>query len=240
MDFPQNLKKEIENVANREKSITLQRFFKTKKGQYGEGDIFLGITVPESRKIAKKYSNLSLEEIKILLESKIHEERLIGLLILVNNYEKNVETRKEIFDFYIDNAKFINNWDLVDQTADKIAGRFLFDFGKDYSIYKGLLKKLAESDNLWERRIAIISTFYFIKNNQFQETLKIAEILMKDEHDLIQKAVGWMLREIGKRDLRILENFLKYNYKSMPRTMLRYAVEKFSEDKRQSYLKGEI
>ena len=228
------LKEELAKKANQDKAKILQRFFKTGKGEYGEGDIFLGITVPESRKIAKKYSDLSYNNIRNLLESKIHEERLIALLILVNNYNKNIEKRNEIFDFYIENINNINNWDLVDLTADKIVGSFLFE--KD----KNILYKLAKSSNLWEKRIAIISTFHFIKNNEFSDTLKIAEILLNDKRDLIHKAVGWMLREIGKRNLKVEEEFLKKYYKNMPRTMLRYAIEKFSEVKRKVYLNRKI
>ena len=222
-------------MENKEKAKVLKRFFKTDKGEYGEGDIFLGLTVPESRKIAKKYSSLSLEEVKSLLESKIHEERLIALLILVNNYQKSNENiKKEIYNFYLKNTDKINNWDLVDLTADKIIGDYLLNNKKD------ILYKLAKSDNLWERRVSIISTFQFIKNNEFKDVLNIAEILLRDKHDLIHKAVGWMLREIGKRNLEALESFLNKHYRSMPRTMLRYAIEKFQEDKRQAYLKGEI
>ena len=230
----QSLKEDLKTLENKEKAKIFQRFFKTGKGQYGEGDIFLGITVPESRALAKKYSNFALEEIKILLESRIHEKRLIALLILVNNYQKNKEKQEEIYNFYLSNTKRINSWDLVDLTADKIIGNYLFDKPKD------ILFELAKSNNLWERRISIISTFHFIKNNQFQETLKISHILLNDKHDLIHKAVGWMLREIGKRNQSIEEEFLKNNYKSMPRTMLRYAIEKFPEDKRLVYLKGNI
>ncbi len=230
-----NLRIEILSMENKEKAKVLKRFFKTDKGEYGEGDIFLGLTVPESRKIAKKYSSLSLEEVKSLLESKIHEERLIALLILVNNYQKSNENiKKEIYNFYLKNTDKINNWDLVDLTADKIIGDYLLNNKKD------ILYKLAKSDNLWERRVSIISTFQFIKNNEFKDVLNIAEILLRDKHDLIHKAVGWMLREIGKRNLEALESFLNKHYRSMPRTMLRYAIEKFQEDKRQAYLKGEI
>ena len=230
-----DLKDDIKKEANPEKAKILQRFFKTGKGEYGEGDIFLGITVPQSREIAKKYISIQLEEINLLLQSKIHEERLIALLILVENYKKSTQKDKElIFNFYLNNAKYINNWDLVDLTADKIAGHYLYDKPKD------ILYKLAKSDNLWKKRISIISTFYFIKNNEFNETLKISEILIKDNHDLIQKAVGWMLREIGKRSPETEEEFLNKHYRIMPRTTLRYAIEKFPESKRQAYLKGKI
>ncbi len=233
MMYLESLKEDIKKAANKKRAKVLQKFFKTGKGEYGEGDIFLGITVPETRKIAKKYINLDILSIDFLLNSRIHEERLLALLILVENYKKSNDERKyQILDFYLKNTKKINNWDLVDLTADKILGDYLNDKPKD------VLYNLARSSNLWERRIAIISTFYFIKNNQFDETLKIAEILLKDKHDLIQKAVGWMLREIGKRNQQTLKDFLKINYKNMPRTTLRYAIEKFPEEERLEYLKG--
>ncbi len=229
------LHQELKALANPQKAKLLQRFFKTGKGQYGEGDIFLGIMVPQSRNLAKKYSNLPFEEIKRLLESRFHEERLVALLILVHNYKKSSEENKEkIFNFYIENTKYINNWDIVDLSAHKIIGNHLKD--KD----KSILYKLAKSSNLWQKRISIISTFYFINNNEFQDSLNIAEILLSDSHDLIQKAVGWMLREIGKKDIQVLEQFLKKHYKKMPRTTLRYAIERFPEETRQRYLKGEI
>ncbi len=227
------LKKETLSKANPEKARILKTFFKTGKGEYGEGDSFLGITVPESRKIAIKYSHLSLSDINELLESKIHEERLVALLILVNNYKSSQE-KENIFNFYLKNTKYINNWDLVDLSADKIVGDHLIN--KD----KSILYNLAKSNNIWERRISIISTFHFIKNNQFDDTLKISKILLNDTHDLIHKAVGWMLREIGKRVQEVEEHFLKQHYKLMPRTMLRYAIEKFPEEKRNAYLKGAV
>ncbi len=231
------IKQELHHHANPTKAKILQRFFKTGQGEYGEGDIFLGVVVPETRKIAKKYTSLTFPEILTLLQSKIHEERLTALLILVEQYQKNLEKRKKIFDFYLENIPHINNWDLVDLSADKIVGRFLYDFGKDYPVYKILLKKLAESSNIWERRIAIIATFYFIKQNHFEETFDIAELLLEDKHDLIHKAVGWMLREAGKRNQEFEEQFLKEHYKKMPRTMLRYAIERFDKGKRLWYMK---
>ena len=233
-----NLKKELKEKSNEEKANVYQRFFKTGKGEYGEGDIFLGLTVPEQRKIAGKYSYLKLDDLKDLLQSKIHEERLIALLILVDKYKKE-KNGKEFFDFYIENLQFVNNWDLVDLSADKIIGNFLrtFRYGSNYL---PLLTNMAKSENLWARRISIISTFDFIKNNEFNPTIKISEILLNDSHDLIHKAVGWMLREIGKRDLDVLEDFLKKHHKEMPRTMLRYAIEKFPEEKRKKYLDGKI
>ncbi len=227
------LKKELQKLANPEKAKNLQWFFKTGKGEYGEGDLFLGITVPEQRKIAKRYQDLSLKEIRKLLSSRYHEHRLTSLLILVIKYTKSDESgKKEIADFYLNNTKHINNWDLVDLSADIILGNYLLE--KDRKI----LYKLAKSENLWERRIAIMATFNLIKNNKFKDTLKISKILLKDKHDLIHKAVGWMLREIGKRDMATEEVFLKIYYKEMPRTMLRYAIEKFNQEKRRTYLKN--
>ena len=229
------LKKELRSLANPEKAKVYQRFFKTGKGHYGEGDIFLGITVPEQRKIAKKfYKNLTLQDIQKLLSSKIHEERFTALEALNFMYEKNVSERKNIFDFYLDNTSRINNWDLVDTSAPYILGEYLFNRNKS------ILLKLSKSQNLWEKRISIIATFYFIKHSRFEETLKIAEILMNDKHDLIHKAVGWMLREVGNKNLFVEENFLKKHYKKMPRTMLRYAIEKFDDEKRKMYLRGKI
>jgi len=227
----ENIKDDLQQLADLEKARVLSRFFKTGKGEYGEGDIFLGIRVPEQRKIAKKYSGLALDDISQLLESNIHEYRLTSLFILILKY--NIEDsigKQEIVDFYVKNTTNVNNWDLVDSSAPHISGDFLLD--KDRSILYGF----ARSDNLWERRISILSTFAFIKTNTFEDALKISEILLFDEHDLIHKAVGWMLREVGKRDLTIEEEFLQKHYLEMPRTMLRYAIEKFDDDKRKFYL----
>jgi len=226
-----NLITELQSLGNPEKAKILQRFFKTGKGEYGEGDRFIGITVPEQRKLAKKYDTLPLKELQKLLSSKYHEHRLTSLLILVIKYSKSDDVEKKgIVEFYLTNTKYINNWDLVDSSADKIIGDYLLE--RDRSI----LYELAKSDYLWERRIAILATFRFIKNNQFKDTLKISVLLLSDHHDLIHKAVGWMLREIGKRNLSIEEEFLKKHYKKMPRTMLRYAIEKFNPEKRRTYL----
>ncbi len=225
------IQKSLRELANPAKAKILQGFFKTGKGQYGEGDIFLGVTVPQSRNIAKKFKTLTLSEIKSLLTSKIHEERLIAILLLVHNYPNNQE---KIYSFYLNNTNQINNWDLVDLSAPNIIGTHLLN--KD----KSILYTLAKSENLWEKRIAIVSTFTFIRNNQFQDTIEISKILLNDKHDLIHKATGWMLRELGKRNLPLLETFLKQNYKQIPRTTLRYAIERFPEEKRKVYLKGEI
>lgn len=230
-----DIQNEIKKNANPQKAALLQRFFKTGPGEYGEGDIFLGIMVPVQRSIAKKYKDLPLKDIKALLHSDKHEERLIALLILVEQFKKGDEQLKEdIFTFYHLHRKRINNWDLVDLTAHIISGSYLMD--KD----KTILYKLAESENIWDRRIAVLSTFHFIKNNVFDDALGVAELLINDKHDLIQKAVGWMLREIGNRDINTEEGFLEKHYKNMPRTMLRYAIEKFPEKKRLAYLKGTV
>lgn len=230
-----SLRKEFGQLANKNKALVLQRFFKTGKGQYAEGDIFIGLTVPQSRIIAAKYKNLILATVKTLLKSKFHEERLIALLILINKFDKALEKEKEeIFNFYISNTKYINNWDLVDLSADKIVGEYLINKPKD------ILFKLAKSKNLWERRIAIVATYNFIKNKKYEDSLKIAEILLLDGHDLIQKAVGWMLREIGKQNKDVLIKFLAKYYKKMGRTTLRYSIERFPQDLRLKYLHGEV
>ena len=228
------LDKLLEKKENQKKAIIMQRFFKTGKGEYGEGDIFLGITVPEQRKIAKEFLNLHYVDLQSLLESKIHEKRLISLLILVEKYKKaDNKNKSDIVKFYLQNAKNINNWDLVDLSASKILGEYLLDKNRN------ILYKLAKSNNIWERRISIISTYAFIKNNEYDDTLKISKILLRDRHDLIQKAVGWMLREMGKKNIKLLESFLKKHIKNISRTSLRYSIEKMSENKRKYYLKLE-
>lgn len=231
----QKIKERLKQLANKEKAEVLQRFFKTGPGEYGEGDVFLGIKVPDLRKVAKDFQDISTEDVIVLLESAIHEERLLALLVLVRKYVKGNETaKKRIYRLYLKKTKFINSWDLVDGSAHHIVGDYLMDKNK------APLYRLAKSEDLWERRIAILATFYFIKHGKYEETLKIARILLTDREDLIHKAVGWMLREIGKRDMIFEEMFLKQHYKKMPRTMLRYAIEKFPEPKRQQYLKGKV
>jgi len=225
----------LKKLANKEHAAVSQRFFKTGPGEYGEGDIFIGIRVPVLRKLIKEYKDLPVSEIKILLRSPIHEERLLAILLFVRNFEKgDGDIKKNIYDLYLKSTEFINNWDLVDTSAQHIVGQYLMDKSKRP------LYRLTKSKNLWERRIAIMATFHFVKRCEFSETLKISNILLADRHDLIHKACGWMLREIGKRDLETEEIFLKKHYKKMPRTMLRYAIEKFPEKKRQRYLKGTI
>ncbi len=229
------IQEELRRLRNREIAEHSQRFFKTGKGEYGEGDKFLGIRVPLLRKLARQYTKTPIEDLSTLLKSQFHEERLLSLIMLVGLFKRAREIdKKSIYHFYLDNTQFINNWDLVDCSAEHIVGAFL------YGIDKKPLYTLANSCNLWERRISIMSTFHFIKQNTFVDSLKISEVLLHDEEDLIHKAVGWMLREIGKRDIEVEEGFLKNHYKSMPRTMLRYAIEKFSGEKRKRYLTGEI
>jgi len=227
------VKQELKKLSNLKKAKTHSRFFKTGKGEYGEGDRFLGLTVPQQRQVAKKHTALPLKEIQKLLESKIHEHRLTALFILIHQYQKgDNHLKKTIYDFYFKNTNNINNWDLVDISAPKIVGDYLLN----KTPKRKILYQLAHSSNLWERRIAIISTFTFIRGEEFKDALAIAKILVNDNHDLIHKAVGWMLREIGKIDQTTEEKFLRKHYKTMPRTMLRYAIEKFNEKKRKLYL----
>jgi len=223
---------ELKSQANPTQAKNSKRFFKTGKGKYGEGDVFLGIKVPQIRSIVRKYwKETNLKVAEELLHSKYHEMRMCALLILVERYKKIASEREKIFRIYIASAKYINNWDLVDLTAPQIVGGYLADKPKT------ILYQFAKSKNLWERRIAILTTFNYIYQGESQETIKIARILLHDPHDLIHKAVGWMLREVGKRvDEKILTNFLDKRYKEMPRTMLRYAIEKLSEKKRKYYL----
>jgi len=226
------LLEELLVLANPEKAKSFQSFFKTGPGEYGEGDFFWGINVPVLRRLSKKYADLSLVEIQKLLTSQIHEQRQVALFILLQQYQKAEETNREkIVNFYLAHTRWINNWDLVDATAPKILGDFLMK--RD----KRILFQLARSENLWERRIAIVATLRFVKEGRFEETIKIAEILLSDPHDLIHKAVGWLLREVGKRHRQTEEEFLRRFASLMPRTTLRYALEKFPAEKREMYLK---
>lgn len=227
------LRKELYLYKNPVKAKILSGFFKTGRGEYGENDKFLGITVPLQRKIVRRYRDLDWDDIKELIKSKYHEERLITLLILVDRFKRgDPKDQQRIFDFYLKNTRYINNWDLVDLSAPNIIGAYLMD--KEINI----LHQLAKSKNLWERRIAIIATFYFIRDGKGDETLKLAKTLLHDDHDLIHKVVGWMLREVGKRVSKEKEEeFLDKYAKQMPRTMLRYAIEHFPEGKRKKYLK---
>lgn len=211
--------------SDEEKKIVLPRFFKTGKGQYGEGDKFLGVTVPNVREVAKKYKTISAEDIETLLHSEWHEMRLCALIILVENSKKNVS--KETFDLYLSQTKYINNWDLVDLSAPAIVGKYLLDKNRD------ILYKMAESDLLWDNRIAMVSTLTFIRNNDLDDTYNLALKMMNHKHDLMHKAIGWMLREAGKRDEERLYNFVMEHKAQMPRTTLRYAIEKFDKERRE-------
>jgi 3-methyladenine DNA glycosylase AlkD len=231
----QKIKKQLKQLANKEKAEVLQRFFKTGPGEYGEGDVFIGVKVPDLRNVAKDFQDIATDDVIVLIQSAIHEERLLALLIMILKYSKGNETvKKNIYRLYLEKTEFINSWDLVDVSAHHIVGNYLMDKNK------APLYRLSKSEDLWERRIAILATFHFIKQGKYEETLDIAKILLTDREDLIHKAVGWMLREIGKKDMITEETFLKLHYKKMPRTMLRYAIEKFPEPKRQKYLKGKI
>jgi 3-methyladenine DNA glycosylase AlkD len=225
----------LRSLGSPEHAKTLAWFFKTGPGQYGEGDKFAGLKVPVIRKLAKEYRALPLAEVESLLHSEIHEERLLALLILVLQAAKaDDRTRKAIYQLYLANTQWINSWDLVDLSAPHLVGVYL----ERYSRKK--LHQLAKSKSLWERRISILATFHFTRQGDFGDTLSIAEILLGDSEDLIHKAVGWMLREVGKRSLPALEGFLQKHVCTMPRTMLRYAIEKFPEKKRKAYLKKDL
>jgi 3-methyladenine DNA glycosylase AlkD len=229
----QPLLKDMQQLADPQKAGTLMRFFKCGPGQYGQGDVFLGIMVPQQRKLAGKYADLALEDIRKLLESKIHERRLTALLILAGRYGKaSARQKQELFAFYLAHAKWINNWDLVDLSAPNIVGDFLLLNPAKSNI----LLKLARSDDIWERRMAVVATFAFIRKNDFSWTFRIAELLLKDKHDLVHKAAGWMLREAGNRNAGVLEEFLDRHAAIMPRTMLRYAIEKLPGKRRKQYL----
>jgi 3-methyladenine DNA glycosylase AlkD len=234
-DIHNQIKARLQDLASSETAEVLQRFFKTGTGEYGEGDVFIGIKIPPLRKLAAEFQSASLTILKSLLKSRIHEERTLALMILVRQFARADERlQKQIYDFYLAHTLFINNWDLVDGSAPYIVGPFLWKRERKQ------LHIFANSSSLWERRMAIISTFYFIRQNDFADALKIAESLLRDEHDLIHKAVGWMLREIGKRDLAAEESFLKLHCRRMPRTTLRYAIERFPESKRRKYLLGKV
>ena len=220
-------------VATEERRKVNEWFFKTGKGEYGYGDIFIGVTVPNIRKIAKKFSQeISLKELVELIRNPIHEVRLCALIILVNKYKK--EDSEKIYQYYLKHLNSVNNWDLVDTSAPYIVGDYLYKNPKKSKI----LLEFSQSENLWIRRISIVSTLTFIKNNEFNQTLKIANLLIYDDHDLIHKAVGWMLREIYKRDESLIKQFLRQNYAQIPRTTLRYAIERMDKEERLLYLKG--
>ena len=229
------IQSQLVSLSNPADGLFLQKYFKTGPGQYGEGDIFRGIRIPVLRRLSKQYQDIPLELAKRLLHSEHHEDRLLALLILARRYARTDEAGKTvIYEMYLGHTRFINNWDLVDASAEHIIGAYLGDKNKEP------LYQLARSRSIWERRMAILATFHYIKGGKFDETLGIAGILLTDREDLIHKAVGWMLREVGKRDLQKEEEFLGAHYKQMPRTMLRYAIEKFPPDKRLRYLKATV
>jgi 3-methyladenine DNA glycosylase AlkD len=229
------IRQRLKGLADKNTAAVLQRFFKTGSGEYGEGDLFIGIKVPPLRELAAEFEGEPLQTISILLKSKIHEERVLALMILVRRFARESDQeRRQIYDFYLAHVRFVNNWDLVDGSAPYIVGAFL------WSRNRKPLYVLAKSASLWERRIAILSTLHFIRQNDFDDALRISELLLGDDHDLIHKAVGWMLREVGKRDRRIGEAFLKTHYRKMPRTMLRYAIERLPESRRRKYLLGRV
>ncbi len=230
------LRKDLKTKSNPARAIISQKFFKTGKGEYGHGDVFIGVTVPVQRTIASKYLHLSLKDIGTLLDSHIHEERLTAILILVAQFNKGTEKqRKAIYQFYLKKAPRINNWDLVDASAYQIVGAYLNH--KNHEV----LLKLARSKSLWKRRIAIVACFHTIRQGKKEPTLTVASMLLKDDQELIHKAAGWMLREVGKRvGMDIMEDYLCRNYKKMPRVMLRYSIERLSPERRKAYLQAEI
>ena len=235
MQTSSDLIKELSKYADPDKASFFLKFFRTEKGEYGEGDKFIGVTVPNQRKLAKKYRDIDFKELRKLIKSPIHEHRLVSLLILVLKYERgDYKDKEKTVVFYLDNLNGVNNWDLVDSSAHKILGPWLLD--KD----RGMLYEYARSGHLWLQRISIITTLHFIKNNQLDDTYRISEILLGHEHDLIHKAVGWMLREAGKKDKNRLIKFLENHYSAIPRTTLRYSIEKFNKERRKKMLEGDF
>lgn len=222
------LKKEMNSLSSSIQAKNLSRFFKTGKGEYGEGDRFIGLSMPQVRSLAGRFRNMSISDLSGLVSSPIHEERMVALVIMTLRYPQD---KDRFYALYMRSRRYINNWDLVDVTCPRIVGEYLLDKPRD------ILYTLAKSRNLWERRMAIISTAQFIRNKDFSDTLQIAEVLLVDSHDLIHKAVGWMLREVGKKNKEKEEKFLRQHFRTMPRTMLRYAIEKFPEEERRKYLK---
>jgi 3-methyladenine DNA glycosylase AlkD len=227
-----DMKRRLRARADARRVPVLRSFFKTGPGEYGEGDEFIGVTVPALREICRECRGADLGEIRILLGSPVHEDRLLALLLLVDGFSRgDLGERRTIYEFYLSNTASINNWDLVDSSAPAIVGGWLYDRGR------APLRRLAQSSSLWERRIAIIATAYFIRRGEFEDTLAIATLLLHDRHDLIHKAVGWMLREVGKKDSAVECRFLDAHASHMPRTMLRYAIERLSPAKRAAYLR---
>jgi 3-methyladenine DNA glycosylase AlkD len=229
------LQARLRSLSNPEAAAFAARFFKTGPGEYGEGDVFLGLRVPPMRKLAREYRTLPIDQTIVLLQSEVHEDRLVALLILIDQSSKGrLTVRKEIYELYLANTRYVNNWDLVDVSAPTIVGGYLVDRSRKP------LDRLARSERLWERRISIVATGHFIRLGDFEDTLRLAERLLCDREDLIHKAAGWMLREVGKRNESVLEEFLRRHGRTMPRTMLRYAIERFPEAKRKAFLRGEL
>jgi 3-methyladenine DNA glycosylase AlkD len=230
-----DVQEQLRSLSSPEAAALAARYFKTGPGEYGEGDVFLGLCAAEMHKLAKEHRTLPFGELKVLLRSAIHEDRLLALLILVLRISQSDEaTKRQVYDLYLAHTRYINNWDLVDASAREIVGGYLADKGREP------LYQLAASPNLWERRISIVATHFFIRQNDFADTLRVAERLLNDREDLIHKAVGWMLREVGKKQQAALEVFLRRHGKVMPRTMLRYAIERFPQDLRRAYLNGSV
>lgn len=231
----QSLSETLQTLANPEIAAHSQRFFKTGKGEYGENDVFLGIRTPALREQAKRFKTEPLNCVLESLRSPYHEERLCALFLMVLQFSRGSDSEKTaIYQAYLEHTDYVNNWDLVDSSCHKIMGPYLFEKNRQ------ILYRLAESDSLWERRIAMMTTYYFIKHDQYQDTLRLAEILRDDKEDLIHKVAGWMLREVGKRDVAVEKDFLQQHYQHMPRTMLRYAIEKFPAQERKRYLAGVV
>jgi len=229
------LERELKAAGTAERAIGAARYFKTGKGEYGEGDVFLGVTVPALRKIAKQYRELEIEELEMLLRSRAHEHRAAALEILVEQYRRGDDkVRRQVFDFYLHNTRYVNNWDLVDGSCRGIVGEHL------RTRSRRVLDKLARSESVWERRIAMVSTMPLVWGGETDDALRIAELLLDDAHDLIHKAVGWLLREVGDEDQAALVGFLKKHYERVPRTALRYAIEHFPMEQRKQMLKGEF
>ena len=234
----QQIEEALQMLSTPERAVQMPRYFKTGKGEYGEGDIFYGVSVPDQRSVAKEfYKEISLEELSDVLKSEVHEMRLTAILILVAKYEKaksNTEKRK-LADFYLNHLEYVNNWDIVDSSAHKILGDYAFHNSEEEILYR-----LSSDENMWKKRVAVVGSFWFIKNKHYELTQKLILNNLKHPHDLMHKANGWMVREIGKKDEGVMLDFLNKHYKDMPRTSLRYAIERLDEDLRQDYLKGNI
>lgn len=234
----QQIEEALQMLSTPERAVQMPRYFKTGKGEYGEGDIFYGVSVPDQRSIAKEfYKEISLQDLSEVLKSEVHEMRLTAIFILVAKYEKakNNTEKRQLVDFYLDHLEYVNNWDIVDSSAHKILGDYAFHNGEEE-----ILHKLSSDENMWKKRVAVVGSFWFIKNRHYELTQKLVLNNLKHPHDLMHKANGWMLREIGKKDESVMLDFLNKHYKEMPRTSLRYAIERLDEELRQDYLKGNV